>query len=103
MLEVGGAYAVHENRTVTTLEAGTLDAPNLEALADQTAVRGGGGGYLSNEISYRVVNALARSGSSIRSGHIHTPRVPGYDRETVEGIVTQTEALVLSAARALLD
>ncbi|MCH2097152.1 MAG: hypothetical protein MK142_02060 [Pseudomonadales bacterium] len=103
MLEVGGDYAVHDNRAVTTLEAGTLDAPNLEALADQTAVRGGGGGYLSNEISYRVVNALARSGSSIRSGHIHTPRMPGYDRETVEGIVTQTEALVLSAARALLD
>lgn len=98
-----GRWPVNDNRTVTTLEAGTLEAASLAELEGQTAVRGGGGGYLSNEISYRVLNALRNQGAAhIRSGHIHTPRLRGHDGPTVTAIAAQTEALVLRAADALL-
>ena len=94
-------YGIRDNRTVTTLEDGTLEASDLAALSDRTAVRGGGGGYLSNEISYRVLNALTGVADAPRSGHIHTPRISGHDADALRGIVLQTEALVRAAALAI--
>ena len=98
MLAVDGPFEVRDNRTVTTLEDGTLDAASLDALADRTAVRGGGGGYLSNEISYRVLNALRTIPDAPRSGHVHTPRIRGHDAEAISAIVRQIETMILAAA-----
>lgn len=41
--------------------------------AKSTAVRGAGGGFLSNEIFYRTSLLLDRAGSTIPMGHLHTP------------------------------
>lgn len=98
MIATGGSFEIRDNRTVTTFEDGTLDAPSLGALAGRTAVRGGGGGYLSNEISYRVLNALRTVPEAPRSGHIHTPRIRGHDAETIATVVRQIEAMILAAA-----
>ena len=40
---------------------------------NSTAVRGAGGGYLSNEIFYRTSLLRDRAGASIPLGHLHTP------------------------------
>jgi pyrrolidone-carboxylate peptidase len=89
MQQATGAWQINDNRTITTLEGGTFDAQSLAELADQTAVRGSGGGYLSNEISYRSVLLADRLGSVVRVGHIHTPRVVGYDRTSEVEMVAQ--------------
>jgi pyrrolidone-carboxylate peptidase len=96
-----GPFEVRDNHTVTTLEDDTFEAEALTALAGRTAVRGSGGGYLSNEISYRVLNALRDRPGAPRSGHVHTPRIRGHDPETVATIVAQVEAMILAAAGAL--
>ena len=76
MLEIEGDYPVRDNRNVTTLEF-ELAAQQLADLTAATAVNGGGG-YLSNEISYRVIQRLSKFGGRVRSGHIHVPRI-NYD------------------------
>jgi pyrrolidone-carboxylate peptidase len=101
MTEVEGRWEVRDNRSVTTLEDGDIEAGSLARLDGLTAVRGGGGGYLSNEISYRTLNALRGAGTDApRSGHIHTPRIRGHDADAIPAIVRQVEALVHRAATA---
>lgn len=96
-----GPYEIRDNRRVATLERGTFDAANLGELDGLTAVRGGGGGYLSNEISYRTVRLAQALGSATAVGHIHTPRLEGFDEETLRAITDQLSAMVESAAREL--
>lgn len=98
-----GPFEVRDNRTVTTLEAGQFEAVSLAQLKGHTAVEGSGGGYLSNEISYRALRALQSIGSTIPAGHLHTPRVTGFDPETEQVIVGQIRALIGCAVRGLQD
>jgi pyrrolidone-carboxylate peptidase len=104
MLTASGEFPVRDNRMVATLERGDLEAPNLQALEGQTAVRGSGGGYLSNEIAYRTLLANERihgSANRIPMGHIHTPQLTGFDRELERSIVAQIEAMLIAAVAAL--
>ena len=71
-----GAFAINDRRLVTTLDK-TFSADNLEQLRWATAVRGGGGGYLSNEISFRSIRLRNQLGSGIPTGHLHTPTYAG--------------------------
>jgi pyrrolidone-carboxylate peptidase len=96
-----GPYEIRDNRRVATLERGTFDAASLGELDGLTAVRGGGGGYLSNEISYRTVRLAQALGSETAVGHIHTPRLEGFDEETLRAITDQLSAMVKSAAEEL--
>ncbi len=96
-----GPYEIRDNRRVATLERGTFDAGSLTELDGLTAVRGGGGGYLSNEISYRSVRLAQALGSETAVGHIHTPRLEGFDEETLRAITDQLSAMIESAAREL--
>lgn len=96
-----GPYEIRDNRRVATLERGTFDAASLAELGGQTAVRGGGGGYLSNEISYRTVRLAQALGSETPVGHIHTPRLEGFDEESLRAITDQLSAMVESAAHEL--
>jgi pyrrolidone-carboxylate peptidase len=57
-------------------------------------VRGGGGGYLSNEISYRSIRLRNKLGSTIPTGHIHTPRMPAYDKAMLEKIAAQVTQML---------
>ena len=98
MLGAEGLFEVRDNREVATLEQGVFRAKDLVDLADQTAVRGSGGGYLSNEISYRSIRLTNALEVSIPIGHIHTPRMEGYNPETLQAILDQVQQLILLAA-----
>lgn len=102
MLSVQGPFDINDNRTISTLENGEVEASSLAELAGKTAVQGSGGGYLSNEISYRALRFLQDHGEVIPAGHIHTPRMSGYDKVQMNGIVDQCIDLV-AAAIATLD
>ena len=104
MLAVQTPYPVVDNHKVATLERGRFAASSLKRLNEDTAVSGSGGGYLSNEISYRslrLVHALAASASSasanampIAAGHIHTPRIAGADPAATHAITWQIRAML---------
>lgn len=101
MLPVKGLWSVNDNHNVTTLERGEFAAESIGQLIDQTSVEGGGGGYLSNEISYRSLRLKHLMNSNIPTGHIHTPRVKVYDKEAEQAIVRQTRDLLMAAAATL--
>lgn len=101
MTGVDVPFAVRDNRSVSTLERGEVVAASLAELNGLTAVAGSGGGYLSNEIGYRSLLANLRSGAGIPMGHLHTPRVSGYDAETERQVVEQIRALIVAAVEAL--
>lgn len=96
-----GQFALNDNRSVTTLEKGEFEAMDLGALRDQTAVLGSGGGFLSNEISYRLVRLVQEMGKSVPVGHIHTPKMTGYDVNLIRPITSQAVSLIEAAVRTL--
>ena len=96
-----GDFPVNDNRLVTTLEQGAFEAVNLAALESKTAVFGSGGGFLSNEIGYRVIRHTREKDPAIRAGHIHTPRMQGYDRGLVQKISKQCAGLIEAAIQVL--
>ena len=91
--EVTYPYLINDNRTITTLD-GTFEAKTLAELKGATAVRGSGGGYLSNEISYRSVRLAHKYQPLIPTGHIHTPRLERYDAEQLKTISNQVTEMI---------
>ena len=91
--EVTYPYLINDNRTITTLD-GTFEAKTLAELKDATAVLGSGGGYLSNEISYRNVRLAHKYQPLIPTGHIHTPRLERYDAEQLKTISDQVAEMI---------
>ncbi len=100
MQNAKGPYKVIDNREVTTLEK-TYKAGSYGELKNSIAVNGGGGGYLSNEISYRSIRLRDALNSSIPTGHIHTPRIQQFEPETEAKIVNQIEAMLEQSLVAL--
>lgn len=96
-----GQWQISDNRQVTTLKQGDFSAPSLAALQNVTAVTGSGGGYLSNEITYRALRLRALLDSKIATGHIHTPAISGYDRNKQDAMLEQMRA-ILQATAAML-
>lgn len=70
---------ISDNRHITTVEDGAIEASDLSFLNGKRAVLGSGGNFLSNEISYRALNLQSKLGTTIPMGHIHVPRVAGYN------------------------
>jgi pyrrolidone-carboxylate peptidase len=100
MMKAKGPYKINDNRGVTILQAGLaqdITANSLAELSDKIAVQGGGGGYLSNEISYRSIVLRNRLSSTIPTGHIHTPRISGFDAKTNQAIIDQIKAMLVQA------
>ena len=96
MKRARGAYGININQQVTTTED-TFIANSLSDLVGAIAVRGAGGGYLSNEISYRSIRLRNELNSTIPTGHIHTPRISEFDADVLKKITEQlTEMLRLS-------
>jgi len=88
-----GPFKIIDNNEITTLEK-TFKANSLAELENQTAVSGSGGGYLSNEISYRSIRLRNQLKSDIPTGHIHTPRIKQYEPETEKKIYMQISAML---------
>lgn len=96
MIKAKGQYKINDNHQVSTLQK-TYSPTSLSELKDQTAVAGSGGGYLSNEISYRSIRLRNELNSKIPTGHIHTPRIQQFEPKSSQAIVEQiTEMLKLS-------
>jgi len=94
MLNVQSPYQVNDNHNVATLAKGRFAAPTLTSLAGETAVSGSGGGYLSNEISYRSLRLVHMQSTPIAAGHIHTPRIKGADPQATHQITWQLRKLL---------
>ncbi|MCW8878030.1 MAG: hypothetical protein OQK51_13340 [Kangiellaceae bacterium] len=88
MIEAQGKYKVIDNHQVSTLKK-TFKPESLTELKGEIAVSGSGGGYLSNEISYRSIRLKNELNSSIPTGHIHTPRIQQYDPQATSEITKQ--------------
>jgi pyrrolidone-carboxylate peptidase len=93
MQQAIGPYKVIDNNKITTLEK-TFKAKNLTELEHQTAVSGSGGGYLSNEISYRSIRLKNQLNSDIPTGHIHTPRIQQFQPEVEKKIIMQISSML---------
>ena len=100
MAAMPGRWPVRDNRRVTSLERGGVTPGSLSELRDDTAVAGSGGGYLSNEVAYRALRLRQRLGASLAVGHVHTPRVDGYDADAERAMVAQIRDLVAVAVAA---
>jgi len=88
-----GPYKVIDNNQITTLEK-TFKAKDITELEHQTAVSGSGGGYLSNEISYRSIRLKNQLNSDIPTGHIHTPRIQQFEPEVEKKIILQISSML---------
>ncbi|WP_246058203.1 hypothetical protein [Litorilituus lipolyticus] len=96
MQRAKGPYKINDNKKVTTMSK-TFSPQHLNELSGEIAVEGGGGGYLSNEISYRSILLRNKLSSSIPTGHIHTPRIKGFDKQVNQGIFLQIKAMLTEA------
>lgn len=97
MKTIQSPWPVRDNRRVTSLERGELEPAALSELRFDTAVQGSGGGYLSNEISYRSVLLLERMQAGVPIGHLHTPSVAGHDADLEGRMLAQIRALLRAA------
>ena len=100
MAATPGRWPVRDNRRVASLERGSLTPDALAELKDDTAVAGSGGGYLSNEVAYRALRLRQRLGATFPVGHLHTPRVDGYDADAEGEMLGQIRDLVAAAVNA---
>lgn len=100
MAATPGRWPVRDNRRVTSVERGPLTPASLSELKDDTAVAGSGGGYLSNEVAYRALKLRQELGATFAVGHLHTPRVDGYDADAESGMMAQIRDLVAAAVAA---
>ncbi|MEP2788660.1 MAG: hypothetical protein ABJI36_01085, partial [Kangiellaceae bacterium] len=66
-------------------------------------VQGSGGGYLSNEISYRSLLLRDKYQADLPVGHIHTPRYQGFKPEKIEKMVNQVEQMLIKALESLTE
>lgn len=101
MASVTGPWKVNDNRQVTSVSKGQFSADSLLELQAEVSVEGSGGGYLSNEISYRSLLLKEQFGLTIPVGHIHTPRVSGHDPQNEAKMVEQIRAMIEAAARTI--
>ena len=93
MQKAKGPFPINDNHKVVTLEK-AFEPQSLKELEGTIAVKGGGGGYLSNEISYRSIRLRDELNSDIPTGHIHTPRIQQFEPETEAKIVKQIKAML---------
>ncbi|MDP7592764.1 MAG: hypothetical protein QF552_08755 [Litorilituus sp.] len=98
MQKATGDYKVIDNHQVTILNKAqeniTFKPESYAELTNHIAVKGSGGGYLSNEISYRSIRLRNKLNSTIPTGHIHTPRIQQYEPETEKKIVMQIRKML---------
>ena len=94
MQKAEGNYIVNDNRNVSTLSGGAFNAQALADITKQTSVSGSGGGYLSNEISYRSILLRNKFNAGLPVGHIHTPKISAFDKQALSDIVKQTKSII---------
>ncbi|WOH37051.1 hypothetical protein RI844_17030 [Thalassotalea fonticola] len=101
MQKAKGKYQVIDNGAIKTIQKGKFSATSLAELANETAVQGSGGGYLSNEISYRSILIRNQFNPKLPVGHIHTPRIKDWVKGEVKVIVEQIQQMFTQAVTAI--
>jgi len=105
MQKAKGKYQIIDNHKVTSIapaqKAKAIEPHSLSQLDGHIAVSGSGGGYLSNEISYRSIRLRDQLNSNIPTGHIHTPRIQQFEPEIEKEIVKQIKAMLEQALVAI--
>jgi pyrrolidone-carboxylate peptidase len=101
MLKGAGKYQVNDNRTISTLSGGTFKGQLLADIVKQTSVSGSGGGYLSNEISYRSILLRDQYYLTLPVGHIHTPKIKAFNQQALMDIVKQTKNIITQGVAGL--
>ena len=94
--QINTDHRIVVNHEIHTKEDGVRKANSLDELSSKTAVAGSGGAYLSNEISYRVLRWLKHNHPDVPSGHIHVPRVDGFDSHALETSASTVASLIQS-------
>lgn len=94
MQNATGQYKVNDNRFVQTVAKGEFYPQRLDELRNETSVQGSGGGYLSNEISYRSILLRNDYAPVMPVGHIHTPRIKAYEPEKTQAIIEQIKRML---------
>jgi len=93
MQKASGNFTVNDNRKVTTTEK-KFSPDNVAQLSQQISVQGSGGGYLSNEISYRSLLLRDKYNKNLAVGHVHTPRFKGFKPKKTEQIIEQIKNMI---------
>ena len=101
MLKGEGKYLINDNRKISTLIGGTFNGQSLADIVKQTSVSGSGGGYLSNEISYRSILLRDQYYSTLPVGHIHTPKIKAFNQKALTDIVKQTKNIITQGVAGL--
>jgi hypothetical protein len=96
MQKAHGEYKINDNRKVSVLVS---DLNGI--LNDQKSVEGSGGGYLSNEVSYRSLVLRNLYNPKLAVGHIHTPRIKSFDKQVLSNILEQTKAMLSQAVKVI--
>ncbi|WP_286268756.1 hypothetical protein [Thalassotalea hakodatensis] len=93
MSNAAGPFAINDNRSVTTV-TGPLTVEHIMQLQKRTSVEGSGGGYLSNEVSYRSLLLRDQLNPMLAVGHIHTPSIKGYEPQKSKSIIQQLKKML---------
>ncbi|MFT5758022.1 MAG: pyrrolidone-carboxylate peptidase [Alteromonadaceae bacterium] len=100
MMTAKGQYKINYNGNVSTLTA-SFSAKSLEQLDKEISVQGSGGGYLSNEISYRSIVLRNTYNPILPVGHIHTPRIKAFEPKATEQIIAQIKTMLILSLPAI--
>jgi hypothetical protein len=102
-----GRFPVIDNTTVVEIPAGAtapVTQPNGPT-PGSTARQGGGGNYLSNEISYRTTLLRDALHATVPGGHLHTPVLlfdPTNTTQLTDPVFVQNRTDIIGQARAVL-
>ncbi|QOL27288.1 hypothetical protein LP316_09420 [Thalassotalea sp. LPB0316] len=94
MQKATGQFKINDNRFVQTLAKGEFYPSDLAELNNETSVQGSGGGYLSNEISYRSILLRNDYAPVMPVGHIHTPKIKAYEPQKTQAIIEQIKRML---------
>jgi len=100
MMSARGEYEINYNANISTLTA-SMSVNSLPELDKEISVKGSGGGYLSNEISYRSIVLRNTYNPILPVGHIHTPRIKAFEPKVTEKIVKQIKAMISKSITAI--
>ncbi|MBV8468178.1 MAG: hypothetical protein JO218_19705 [Burkholderiales bacterium] len=102
MHKVQAPFVLTDNRWVRVAPDIEFAAGGIGTLHGKTAVEGSGGGYLSNEVSYRALHLRDELGVvTLPIGHLHLPPVVGYDPVKLDAILAELRAVLAASAGAL--
>jgi pyrrolidone-carboxylate peptidase len=95
-----GFFPIKDNRIVSS-KNNMIEVVALAELVNDVSVKGSGGGYLSNELSYRSLLLRDLYNPLLPVGHMHIPSFKGYDAKKTQLILSQLKRILTKAVKTL--